>query len=142
MGTITSRKRKDGSTSHTAQIRIMRKGVTVYQESQTFDRKPTARAWLKKREAELAAPGELERASMKGTALRDIIARYISQHDSIEKLARTRRFSLEATANTWLGEVEDRDITSQRLVEFVLWRMSPEGGGVKSQTAGNDLSHI
>ena len=61
MGTISSWKRKDGSTNHIAQIRIMREGVKVYQESQTFDRKPAAKAWIKKREAELALPGALER---------------------------------------------------------------------------------
>lgn len=142
MGTITSRKRRDGSTSHTAQIRIMRKGVAVYQESQTFDRKPAARAWLKKREGELAEPGALERASRRGTALRDIILHYIEQQDAIEPLARTRRASLQATAKTWLGDVEDKDLTSQQLVEFVLWRMSAEGGGVQPQSAGNGLSHL
>jgi hypothetical protein len=44
MGTITSRKRKDNSTAYTAQIRINRDGKTVYQESQTFDRKQVVRA--------------------------------------------------------------------------------------------------
>lgn len=33
MGTVTVRKRRDGSTGYTAQIRIMQKGVTVYQEA-------------------------------------------------------------------------------------------------------------
>ena len=44
MGTITTRKRKDGFTTYDAQIRVMRKGVKVYQESQTFDWKTTAQA--------------------------------------------------------------------------------------------------
>lgn len=47
MGSITVRKLKDGSAAYTAQIRIMQKGVTVYQESQAIDRKTvvgTARA--------------------------------------------------------------------------------------------------
>ena len=47
MGIITVRKPKDGSTGYTAQIRIMQKGVKVYQESQTFDRNTTALAWIK-----------------------------------------------------------------------------------------------
>lgn len=142
MGTISSRKRKDGSTSHTAQIRIMREGVKVYQESQTFDRKPAAKAWVKKREAELAQPGALERLSRKGVALRDIIEHYIAEQDKIELLARTRRATLRAIGRTWLGDVVDRDITSQVLVDYVLWRMSPEGGGVAPQTTSNDLSHL
>ncbi|RUT32025.1 integrase [Pseudomonas sp. PAMC 29040] len=54
MGTVTVRKRKDGSTSYTAQIRIMQKDVTVYQESQTFDRNATAQAWIKGVETEMS----------------------------------------------------------------------------------------
>lgn len=46
MGSITVRKRKDGSAAYTAQIRVMQKGKTVYQESQTFDRKTTAQVWF------------------------------------------------------------------------------------------------
>lgn len=58
MGTITTRKRKNGSVGYTAQIRIMQRGVTVYQESQTFDRKQSAQAWLRRRETELEEPGD------------------------------------------------------------------------------------
>jgi hypothetical protein len=58
MGTIASRKRKDNSTAYTAQIRI--------KESQTFDRKQVALAWIERRETELAVPGAIERANRKG----------------------------------------------------------------------------
>nr|WP_302847841.1 hypothetical protein [Azotobacter beijerinckii] len=44
MNTIASRRRKDGTTGYTAQIRIMRDGTRVYQESQTFDWKQVAQA--------------------------------------------------------------------------------------------------
>lgn len=47
MGAITSRRRKDGTTSYPAQIRIRREGVRVYQESQTFDRKQAVQVWIK-----------------------------------------------------------------------------------------------
>lgn len=57
MGSKTVRKRKDGSVVYNAQVRIMHKGVTVYQESQTFDRKATAQAWIKRVETEMAVPG-------------------------------------------------------------------------------------
>ncbi|KAB0757841.1 site-specific integrase, partial [Pseudomonas aeruginosa] len=36
----------------------------------------------------------------------------------------------------------DRDITSQVLVDYALWRMGPDGGGVKAQTVANDLAHL
>ena len=41
--TIRARKLADGTVSYTAQIRIKRDGVQVYQESQTFARKQTVR---------------------------------------------------------------------------------------------------
>lgn len=43
MGTIVPRKRADGSTAYTAQIRMKRKGVLVHSEAQTFDRVQAAR---------------------------------------------------------------------------------------------------
>lgn len=45
-----------GLSSYTAQIRIKRDGVQVYQESQTFARKQAAQAWARKRESELDEP--------------------------------------------------------------------------------------
>lgn len=142
MGTITSRKKKDGTVSHTAQIRIMRNGVRVYQESQTFDRKPAAKAWMNKREAELAQPGALERAARTGASLRQMINQYLDEFEKVQPLGRTKRATLKAIADTWLGEVMDTDLTSQKLVEYAVWRSSEEGGSVKPQTIVNDLSHL
>jgi hypothetical protein len=45
----TIRRRKGGSYGYTAQIRIMRDGLQVYQESQTYDRQQSARpGWRQK----------------------------------------------------------------------------------------------
>lgn len=79
MGTITSRRRKDGNTGYTAQVRVMRDGVRVYQETQTFDRKQNAQAWLKRRETEFAQPGELERVIRGGVTVKRMIGRYLEQ---------------------------------------------------------------
>lgn len=65
MGSITRRENKNG-VRYTAQIRLRREGVVVYQESQTIERKQTTQAWVKKRETELAQPGALERAARGG----------------------------------------------------------------------------
>ncbi len=56
MGTITARKRKDDSVAFMARARVMGDGVT-YHETETFDRRPTATSWIKKRERELTKPG-------------------------------------------------------------------------------------
>jgi integrase len=142
MGTITSRKRKDNSTAYTAQIRINRDGRTVYQESQTFDRKQVAQAWIKRRETELAEPGAIERANRKGVTIRKMIEQYLDEYEKVRPLGKTKNATLKAIKDTWLGDLDDSALTSQKLVEFAQWRMSEEGGGVQAQTVGNDLSHL
>ncbi|MDD1020675.1 tyrosine-type recombinase/integrase [Pseudomonas sp. TNT2022 ID1048] len=142
MGTITARKRKDNSTAYTAQIRINRDGKTVYQESQTFDRKQVAQAWIKRRETELAQPGAIERATRKGMTIRRMIEQYLDEYEKIRPLGKTKRATLNAIKDTWLGDLDDSVLTSQKLVEFAQWRMGQEGGGVQAQTVGNDLSHL
>lgn len=68
MGTIIPRRRADGSTAYLAQILKKQDGRIVHRESRTFDRKAVAKAWIEKREADIAAPGGLERAQTpKGT---------------------------------------------------------------------------
>lgn len=53
MGTIVSRRRKDGPLGYTAQIRIHRQGKCIHSESETFDRRQLATEWMRRREAEL-----------------------------------------------------------------------------------------
>src|SRR5262245_19912651 len=73
MGTITPRKRQDGTIGYTAQIRLKRGGNIIHTEAQTFDRKPAAAAWLKKREGELVQPGALDRLAVDDPPLADVI---------------------------------------------------------------------
>ncbi len=63
MGTITSRRRKDGATADWAQLGGMRDGERVYQEAKAFDRKPAAQAGIRRRENELAEPSAQERSA-------------------------------------------------------------------------------
>lgn len=140
MGTITQRKRKDGTSAFTAQIRIMRQGKAVYQESQTFDRKTTAQTWLKRRETELSEPGAIERANRKGVTVKEMIGQYLEEYGKLRPLGRTKEATLEAIAATWLGDVVDRGLTSQILVEYAMDRI--EKDGVQPQTVGNDLAHL
>ena len=142
MGTITRRLNKSGQVKYTAQIRLRRNGVIVYQESQSFDRKQVARAWMTRREAELAQPGALDSASRKAVSLKKIIKRYLEEYERIRPLGKTKRATLSAISETWLGEILDSELTSQKLVEYAQWRISKEGGGVQAQTVGNDLSHL
>jgi len=142
MATIRARKRTDGSTSYTAQIRLFRDGVQVYQESQTFARKQAAQAWVRKRETELDQPGAIERANRKGATIKEMIDRYLDEMEKVRPLGKTKLATLKAISESYLGKLNDQDINSQQLVEYALWRMGKEGGNVQPQTAGNDLAHL
>ncbi len=70
MATIRARKKADGTVSCTVLIRLKKKGLLFYQQSQTFACKQAAQAWAKRRETELAEPGVIERANRGGTQSR------------------------------------------------------------------------
>jgi hypothetical protein len=142
MATIRARKRTDGSISYTAQIRLFRDGAQVYQESQTFARKQAAQAWVRKREAELDQPGAIERANRQGATVKEMIDRYLIEMEKVRPLGKTKLATLKAISESYLGKLNDQDISSQQLVEYALWRIGKEGGGIQPQTAGNDLAHL
>lgn len=132
MGTILSRKRKDGSIGHTAVIRIKRDGKLVYSETETFDRKPAAEAWLKKRETELAEPGAL--TNPKDPPLKDVIAQY--NEDTQRPHGKTKDQVLRTISNSWLGALRCSEVTSQELVRFA------KGIDAQPSTRGNYISHL
>jgi len=105
MGTIIERKRKDGSIAYHAQILIMRDRKIVHRESRTFDRRPAATVWIKKREAETSKPGALLGAKVdkRNPTLADAIDRYISE--STRAMGRTK---LQVLATIKNHDISDR----------------------------------
>lgn len=140
MGTITTRRRKDGTLAYTAQIRIMRDGKAAHTESQTFDRKGMATNWLHRREHDLAAPGALAQMNRADPVLSEIITRYLLEYEAIRPLGKTKRQCLTAMARTWLGELPASAITSEQIVEYARRRLVE--GHIQPQTVTNDLSHL
>ena len=61
MGTITGRRRKDGTKRYRAKVRIKRRAHVVYSESRTFGKQAVARDWIRQREEELEVPGPWSR---------------------------------------------------------------------------------
>ncbi|CAI8788679.1 hypothetical protein EMIT0P171_190068 [Pseudomonas sp. IT-P171] len=98
-----------------------------------FDRKQVAQAWIKRRETELAEPGAIARANRKGVTVKKMIEQYLDEYEKIHPLGKTKSATLNAIKDTWLGELGDSALTSQKLVEFAQWRMSKEGGGVQAR---------
>ena len=132
MGTIISRKRKDGSIGHTAQILIKRKGEIVHREAKTFDRAQAAKAWMARRELDLSKPGGLEKRD--DPKLGDVIDRYIAE--SRKAIGRTKAQVLRTIKTYDLAEMRCSKITSADIMEFA------KALTVQPQTVQNYLSHL
>jgi hypothetical protein len=62
MGSITERKRKDGTTGYRAEIVRKRAGKVVLKLTETFDRRKAAQDWIDAKEKALEKPGALDAA--------------------------------------------------------------------------------
>ena len=133
MGSITTRKRKDGSHSYRARVRVMREG-TVYHETKTFDRRPAATTWIKKREKELAKPGALEELNVSDPPLSKAIERYTEE--AVKKIGRTKAQFLRTIATYPIADLPCSTIKSKDIIEFL---QSLPG---QPQTVGNYASHL
>ena len=132
MGSIISRKRKDGTVGHTALIRIKKGGKIVHTETQTFDRDQAAKAWLKKRETELAVPGAMNKPT--DPYLKDVIDKY--NDDKLRPHGKTKDQVLRTIKNSDLGDLRCSEINSQELVRFA------QSIQAQPQTVGNYVSHL
>lgn len=124
-GTIIPRKRKDGSIAHMAQIVIKREGKTVYRQTQTFDRRPAAVAWIKRREEELSKPEALVGIQRNRNALlKDAIDRYIAE--SRKEIGRTKAQVLNAIKKYDIADIPCADVRSEpsRITSHTLVRSS------------------
>lgn len=138
MGTILSRKRQDGTVGHTALIRIKRGGKVVHTESETFDRKAAAEAWMKKREAALAEPGALVKGS--DPKLKDVIDQY--NREKLKEHGRTKAQVLRTIAASDLAEKRCSEIKAPDLVAYIQALEKPDGGAPQRSTRQNYLSHL
>jgi len=134
MGTIIARTRKDGSTAFTAQIVIKKAGAIVHRESQSFDRRQAATAWIVKREEQLKKPGGLEKKE--DPTLSAVIDRYIAVSKNI--VLGTKAQVLKTIKNSDLGEIKCSDLTSHTLVSFAK-RLTQN---IEPQTCANYFSHL
>jgi integrase len=132
MGTIVPRKRKNGSQAYRAQIVRKQGRKIVYRETQTFDRKQAAKAWLDRRETELREPGVV--LTREDPPLRDVIDRYLKES---AKIGRTKKQVLETIRDKYdLAEVKCSRIRSEDVVVFA------QSLPVTPQTRQNYLSHL
>ena len=116
MGTIVERKRKNGTTAFMAKIIIRRGGVVVYRKTETFDRRPAARAWVAIQEHDLSKPGALERASAPSHTLGDAIRKF--KEDSKKAIGRTKLQVLNYILKMPIADMACEKIGSKQLIDF------------------------
>lgn len=139
MGTILTRRRKDGQSRYTAVIRLKKSGKVIHSETETFGRKALAQAWMRRREAELdqhRARGTLQGAK---TTLASLIKWYRETVGPTAKWGRTKAFDLL--------RIEGCDIAGKVAMElatadYIAHVMARRECGAGTATVGNDLVWI
>lgn len=128
MATITQRKRKDGSISYTAQIRVYRDGTTVYNETKTFDKRRDAQNWSADREAELRQPGMLVRLQFRGVSIARVLEWYRDDFDGKSKFGRSKLSTINMMINSHrLADLDAIELTAQQLIEYARARRTEDG---------------
>lgn len=143
MGSISKRRRKNGSVAWLAQIVIKRDGRIVLRENKTFERRATASAWIKQREEHLSQPEAVEDACLSQSnngrtpTLADAIDRYI--RESNRKMGRTKIQVLRSIRDFDIADMNCDAIRSSDIVAFAREKLDT---GVQPQTISNYLSHL
>jgi integrase len=135
MGTVVERTRKDGSTGYHAQVAVKRDGVT-HRETKTFDRRPAATAWIKRRERELQQPGATTAAKAVDPTLGEAIDRYIAE--SRKAMGRTKAQVLRSLKGYDIASKPCSSLTSADIASLA----TELSQGRQPQTVGNYLAHL
>ncbi|MCK7581034.1 MAG: hypothetical protein MZV65_39055 [Chromatiales bacterium] len=91
MATIVARKRSDGTTAYTAQIRLKRDGILIHSESKTFTKRSIAKAWATEREEQIKRdPHAATRTAHQGVTISQLIDTYIERRMAVEPLGRSK----------------------------------------------------
>ncbi len=137
MATIRKRRRKDGSFSYLAQIRISRRGQPDFSESRTFPRKAMAEEWAKRRELELNSRGGVLSAKWRGVTLGDAIERYL--HEFAQDAGRSKRATIQQLLRFPIARVQVTDLTSEQIIEHAVIRRN---SGIKPSTINQDITWL
>ena len=136
MGSILTRRRKNGSLGYTAIIRLKRDGKTVVSESATFDRRQLANEWMRRRETELDQQRARGEPLGKGATLVELLHWYTEEKKKISPWGRTKEADLKRLAGYDLAKKNVLRLSAADYIAHVEDRRR-EGAG--PSTANNDL---
>ena len=136
MGTITQRKRADGSAAYTAQIRVKSGGKITHSEAQTFERRALATEWLRRRETEL----HQQRASGVVPHQAITIGKILENYAASKGLADWGKTKVNDIRKLQSSSIADKDatqLTVQDVIEHIQLRRTVDG--IAPATALNDV---
>ncbi|WP_445157039.1 site-specific integrase [Halomonas sp. E14] len=137
MATIRKRRKKDGSFSYMAQIRIARRGQPDHSESRTFPKKAMAEEWAKRRELELMQPGGILTAKWRGVTMGDAFERYL--HEFAQDAGRSKRATIQQLQRLPIARVKITELGSEQIIEHAVMR---KNSGIKPATINQDIVWI
>ena len=137
MGTITQRKRNDGSAAYTAQIRIKSGGKITHSEAQTFDRRALAVEWLRRRETELQQQRASGIVPHKAITIGQILQNYATAGQGMTDWGRSKTNDIKKLMASGLADKDATRLTVQDVIEHVQMRRTVDG--VAPATALNDV---
>lgn len=142
MGSITPRKRKDGSIGYRTEVVRKRGGKVVLKLVETFDRLKAAENWIDKKEKELDRPGGLEAAiaakiSPARSTLGDAIDRTLTGR--IKEVGRTTKDNLRIARRHDISAFLCEDVESRHIVDLAKDLLAE---GREPATVGNILSSL
>lgn len=108
----------------------------MYCETKTFDRRPAAAAWIKRREDELKEPGELARASAPSNTFGQAIDKHVAE--SLKEIGRTKAQVLQAIKRHAIANMKCEEIGSRDTIALA----TDLAKGRTPQTVANYLSHL
>ena len=142
MGTIVARKNAKGETRYRAQVRVMRAGERMRAESKTFSRRQLAKEWIRRRETELEASGDVELPGGTDMSLHDGIRVYLEAVG--DNFGRSKNAALRALADMPIAEKRVVDLVARDFIDHVHWRRAQpvtrsHPKGVGPSTLNSDL---
>lgn len=136
MGTIVSRRRKDGSLGYTAQIRIHRQGKCIHSESETFDRRQLATEWMRRREAELDQQRARGEPIGKAATLTELLEWYGKDIKELTPWGRTKEADLKRLSSY---EIAKKNVLRLTTADYIAHVEARRRDGAGPATANNDL---
>ena len=136
MGSLLTRRRKDGSLGYTAIIRVKRDGNTVLSESATFDRRQLANEWMRRREADIDQQRARGEPVGKGSTLTELLDWYGKDIKELTPWGRTKEADLKRLAGY---EIAKKNILRLTTADYIAHIEARRRDGAGPATANNDL---